>query len=123
MIEHEENLIFDLLSQLLSLAWHDGIFAPEIRDVEDIYTLQIPSHRRGLHLKVKREWLDKPIFREPERTPEGYRTSDSIPLKAQTWNRNLKRTGEKSGEEDNLTQKVLRRGGINSINSMTLVYF
>ncbi|KAK6810583.1 hypothetical protein RU639_013666 [Aspergillus parasiticus] len=117
VIEHEENLIFDLLSQLLSLAWHDGIFAPEIRDIEDIYTLQIPSHRRGLHLKVKREWLDKPIFREPERTPEGYRTSDSIPLKAQTWNRNLKRTGEKSGEEDNLTQKVLRRGGINAINN------
>ena len=123
MIEHKENLIFDLLSQLLSLAWHDGIFAPEIRDIEDIYTHPILSYRRGMHLKVKRKWLDKPIFREPERISEGYRISDSISLKTQTWNRNLKRTGKKSGEEDNLTQKVLRRGGINAINSMALVYF
>lgn len=117
MIEHEDNLIFDLLSQLLSLAWHDGIFAPDIRDIEDIYTKQIPSHRRGMQLKIKREWLDVPIFREPERTDEGYRTSRSIPLKAATSGRYLKRTGEQSGQEKNLTQKVLRRGGINAINS------
>ncbi|KAE8386950.1 hypothetical protein BDV23DRAFT_196100 [Aspergillus alliaceus] len=117
VIEHEENLIFDLLSQLLALAWHDRIFAADHRDVEDIYTFPIPPHRRGMKLKVKSEYLDKPIFREPEHTSDGYRTSDSQPLKSQTWSRNLKRTGEKSGEEQNLTQKVLRRGGINAINN------
>ncbi|KAF7139772.1 hypothetical protein CNMCM5793_008215 [Aspergillus hiratsukae] len=117
VIEHEDNLIFDLLSQLLSLALHDGIFAPDIRGIGDIYTKQIPSHRRGMQLKIRREWLDVPIFREPERTDEGYRTSRSIPLKAATSGRYLKRTGEQSGQEKNLTQKVLRRGGINAINS------
>jgi hypothetical protein len=109
--------MFDLLSQLLALALHDGIFAPDIRSVEDIYTKKIPSHRRGMQLKIKREWLDKPIFREPERTDEGYRTSDKIPMKAATSGRYLKRTGEQTGQKRNLTQKCLRRGGINAINS------
>jgi hypothetical protein len=118
VIEHEDNLIFDLLSQLLALAWHDGIFAPEIREIEDICTHPIPPHRRGMELKIDREWLDVPIFREPERTADGYWTSRSKPLKSANWNRNLKRTGERAGEEENLTQKVLRRGGINAINSM-----
>ncbi|KAF7139728.1 hypothetical protein CNMCM5793_007618 [Aspergillus hiratsukae] len=98
-------------------SWHDGILPPDIRDIEDIYTKQIPSHRRGMQLKIKRKWLDVPIFREPERTDEGYRTSRSIPLKAATSGRYLKRTGEQSGQEKNLTQKVLRRGGINAINN------
>jgi hypothetical protein len=117
VIEHEDNLIFDLLSQLLALALHDGIFAANIQDVKDIYTKRIPSHRRGLQLKIKSEWLDVPIFREPERTEEGYRTSSKIPLKAATSGRYLKRTGEQAGQERNLTQKYLRRGGINAINS------
>lgn len=109
--------MFDLLSQLLALALHDGIFAPDIQDVEDIYTKKIPPHRRGMQLKIKREWLDVPIFREPERTDEGYRTSSKIPMKAATEARYLKRNGEQSGQERNLTQKFLRRGGINAINS------
>ncbi|KAF7592473.1 hypothetical protein BBP40_000208 [Aspergillus hancockii] len=117
VIEHEDNPIFDLLAQLLALAWHDEIFAPNFRDIEDIYTHPIPSHRLGMHLKIKRECLDIPIFREPELTPEGYQTSKSIPLKAATWSRYLKRIGEQSGEEKSLSHKVLRRGGINAINS------
>ncbi|KAF4210378.1 hypothetical protein CNMCM5878_004493 [Aspergillus fumigatiaffinis] len=116
VIEHEDNLVFDFLSQLLALALHDGIFAAKIRDVEDIYTKKIPPHRRGMQLKIKRKWLDVPIFREPERTEEGYRTSEEIPLKAATEGRYLKRTGEYAGQEKNLTQKFLRRGGINAIN-------
>jgi hypothetical protein len=117
VIEHEDNLIFDLLSQLLALALHDGIFAADIQDVKDIYTKWIPSHRRGLQLKIKSKWLDVPIFHEPERTEEGYQTSSKIPLKAATSGRYLKQTGEQAGQERNLTQKYLRRGGINAINS------
>ncbi|GLA33112.1 hypothetical protein AnigIFM63326_002391 [Aspergillus niger] len=117
VIEHEDNLIFDLLSQLLALALHDGIFAADIRGVEDIYTKKIPSHRKGMQLKIKREWLDVPIFREPERTDEGHRTSSQIPMKADTSGRYLKRTGEQAGQEGNLTQKWFRRGGINAINN------
>jgi hypothetical protein len=76
--------MFDLLSQLLALALHDEIFVPDIRDIERIYTKKIPPHRRGMKLKIKREWLDIPIFCEPERTDEGYWTSSEIPMKAAT---------------------------------------
>jgi hypothetical protein len=109
--------VFDFLSQLLALALHDSIFAANIQDVKDIYTKKIPPHRRGMQLKIKRKWLDVPIFREPERTEEGYRTSEEIPLKAATEGRYLKHTGEYAGQEKNLTQKFLQHGGINAINS------
>lgn len=118
MIEHEENLIFDLLSQLMALAFHDKIFVAMIKDIANIYTVPIPPHRKGIQLKVRREKLDIPVFREPRNTSQGYRTSDSEPLKSTTWSRNIKRIGVQAGQEQNLTQKVLRRGGINAINSM-----
>ncbi|ODM20278.1 hypothetical protein SI65_03331 [Aspergillus cristatus] len=38
VVEHEDNPIFDLLSQLLSLAIDDGIFVATIKDKVDIYT-------------------------------------------------------------------------------------
>ncbi|KAE8139909.1 hypothetical protein BDV38DRAFT_269677 [Aspergillus pseudotamarii] len=117
VIEHEDNLIFDLLSQLLALALHDDIFAATIKDVSHIYTAPIPDHRKGIQLKIKRETLDIPVFREPEHTPEGYRTSDLRPLKSRTWSRIIKRIGVRSGQRHNLTQKVLRRGGRNAINN------
>ncbi|KAL4891317.1 hypothetical protein BDV59DRAFT_66820 [Aspergillus ambiguus] len=117
VIEHEDNPIFDLLSQLLSLAIHDDIFVATIKDESHIYTAPIPSHRKGIQLKIKREKLDIPIFREPEDTPEGYRTSDEQPLKSRTWSRYIKRIGVLNGQKHNLTQKVFRRGGINAINN------
>lgn len=72
MIKYEDNLLFNLLSQLLALAWDDNIFMANFKNIKDIYTYPIPLHRRGMHLKIKREGLDVLIFREPERTDEGY---------------------------------------------------
>ncbi|KAL2801601.1 hypothetical protein BJX63DRAFT_438656 [Aspergillus granulosus] len=117
VIEHEDNLLFDLLSQLLALGLDDDIFVATIRDVADIYTVPIPSHRRGIRLKIKRKKLDLPVFREPERTDNGYRTSKLTALKARTWGRYMKRIGKKTGQEENLTQKEVRRGAINAINN------
>ncbi|KAL2859811.1 uncharacterized protein BJX67DRAFT_386620 [Aspergillus lucknowensis] len=117
VIEHEDNLLFDLLSQLLALGIDDDIFVATIRDVADIYTVPLPRHRRGIRLKIKRDKLDLPIFREPERTDEGYRTSILVALKARTWARYIKRIGKKTGQEENLTQKEVRRGAINAINN------
>lgn len=110
--------MFDLLSQLLALGIDDDIFGPTIKDAADIYTVPIPDNRTALQLKIKREKLDLPIFREPEQTDEGYRTSGRVPLKARTWARYLKRIGKKAGQKENLTQKEVRRGAINAINSM-----
>jgi hypothetical protein len=104
------------------MAMHDDIFDTDIfdadnKDIERIYQADIPYYKRGMQLKIKRDKLDMPIFREPERSAKGYRTSDDTPLKSSTWSRNVKRLGVKAGLEENLTQKVLRRGTINAINS------
>ncbi|PTU22249.1 hypothetical protein P175DRAFT_0490728 [Aspergillus ochraceoroseus IBT 24754] len=72
VIEHEENLIFDLLGQLMALAINDDIFVATMKDMADIYTVPIPAHRRGIQMKIKKDKLDILIFREPEHTAEGY---------------------------------------------------
>lgn len=120
MIEQEYNPLFDLLGQLLTAAMHDNVFEAEIEDVEQIYTATFPGHKRCMQLKIKGDKLDLPIFREPIRSEEGYRTSKEQPLKARRWRRYLRRLGFKGGLEEDLGQKHLRRGAINSNNSMSL---
>jgi hypothetical protein len=97
MIEYKDNLVFNFLSQLLALALYDGIFVAKIQDVEDIYTKKILPHWRGIQLKIKRKWLDVPIFCKLEQTEEGYWILEEIPLKAATEGWYLKCTGEYTG--------------------------
>ena len=105
------------------MAMHDDIFDTDIfntdnKDIKRIYQADIPYYKKGMQLKIKRNKLDMPIFREPERSAKGYRISDYKSFKIRTWNRNVKRLKIKASLEENLTQKVLRRGTINAINSM-----
>jgi hypothetical protein len=123
VIEHEYNPLFDLLGQLLAMAIHDNVFVADVSDIEKIYRAKIPDHKRGMQLKIRRDKLDLPIFREPERSANGYRTSEDKPLKASTYSRNIKRLGVIGGLEENLTQKCLRRGTINAINSKAFAAF
>lgn len=71
-----------------------------------------------MQLKIKKAKLDLSIFRQPERSVNGYRTSITIPLKASTWGRYLLKLGQAAGLKQNLTQYAFRRGLINAINSM-----
>ncbi|EEH48737.2 uncharacterized protein PADG_04816 [Paracoccidioides brasiliensis Pb18] len=63
------------------MAIDDEIFAPEFEKLEDIYWYPISSYLGGMSLKIKAEMLDVPVFRQPERTGDGYRTSEETPLK------------------------------------------
>lgn len=51
MIEQEDNLIYDLLSQLLSLVINDDIFVLVIKDKVDFYTAD-SIHWRGIQMKI-----------------------------------------------------------------------
>ncbi|OJD20620.1 hypothetical protein ACJ73_08044 [Blastomyces percursus] len=115
-IGHHPEPLFDLLGQLLSMALSDHIFAANFRNLDDIYWHNIPAHKDGMELKVKREKLDIPIFREPERTDTGYRTFDIMPLKATTWARILRWIGKLIGLPVSLTQYYFRRTVINILN-------
>lgn len=63
------------------MAYHSEIFVVNFRDAEDVYWQEIPPHRRGMEIKIKRDKLDIPVFTEPD---------GITPLKARTWGRYIK---------------------------------
>jgi hypothetical protein len=69
------------------MAMHDNIFDTDIfdadnKDIERIYQAEIPYYKKDMQLKIKRDMLDLPIFRELKRSAKGYRTSNDKPLKS-----------------------------------------
>ncbi len=90
------------------MAMYDDIFDTDIfnvdnKDIKRIYQADIPYYKRGIQLKIKRDKLDLSIFREPERSANGYRILDDKPLKIRTWSRNIKRLKIKARLKKNLT--------------------
>ena len=122
IVEREENPLLCLLDHLLSLALYDDVFASKsLSNISNIFRAKIPSGRKSLQLKIKRSALDVPVFREPGRAADGYRTSPTRPLRSKTWLRYLKRLGLKSGLEKAFTEYCARRGLINAINSKSVL--
>ncbi len=116
--EENDHSLFCLLDHLLSLALIDKAFEAEsAHDIKNIFWVKMPPSKQSLTLKWKREVLDLPVLREPMRGSEGSGTSPTKPLRANTFARNLKRTGRKAGLQGNLGQKYLRRGLLNVVNS------
>jgi hypothetical protein len=102
------------------LAKRDQIFAAEClnKNISNVYQAKIPKHKRSMTLKIKRDKLDVPIFRQPERSENGYRISPDKPLKPGTWNRYLNRVGEKARFKQNFSHYCIRRAVLNAVNSM-----
>ncbi|KAL8855462.1 MAG: hypothetical protein Q9178_007895 [Gyalolechia marmorata] len=118
IVEREENPILCLLDHLLSMALYDDVFAAEsLRNVSNIFRAKVPSGKKCLQLKTKRRVPDTPVFREPERAEDGYRTSPTEPLRSGTWLRYLRRLGRNSGLEQSFTQYCARRGLVNAVNN------
>ncbi|EDN05446.1 predicted protein [Histoplasma mississippiense (nom. inval.)] len=117
IISHNPEPLLDLLGHFLSMAIDDEIFAPEFEKLEDIYWYPIPSYLGGMSLKIKAEMLDVPVFRQPERTGDGYRTSEKTPLKGSTWSGYLRHLRLVAGLKYSLIQYVWRRSLINAINN------
>ena len=100
------------------MALYDNVFVAEsVRNISHIFGAKVPSGKRSLQLKMKRKVLDIPVFREPGRTADGYRTSPTQPLRSGTWLRYLRRLGRNSGLEQSFTQYCARRGLVNAVNS------
>jgi hypothetical protein len=104
---------------------HDNIFNIDIfnadnKNIEYIYRAEIPYHKKGMQLKIKKNILNLPIFRKPKRSAKGYRTLNNKSFKVRTWSRYIKRLKIKIRLKENLTQKILRRDTINAINNTNL---
>ena len=104
------------------MALFDDVFAAEsLKNVSNIFRAKIPSGKKCLQLKMKRNVLDTPIFREPGRAADGFRTSPTNPLRSGTWLRYLRRLGRNSGLEQSFTQYCARRGLVNAVNSKSIL--
>jgi hypothetical protein len=44
VIQHDPHQLFDVLEYLLALAIHDDVFATGLRDIEQVYRIEIPPH-------------------------------------------------------------------------------
>ncbi|OJD10155.1 hypothetical protein AJ78_08716 [Emergomyces pasteurianus Ep9510] len=70
-----------------------------------------------MSLKIKARMLDVPVFHQPERTGNEYRTLEKTLLKGSTWSGYLKHLHLMTGLKYSLTQYVWRRSLINAINN------
>lgn len=122
IVEREDNPLLCLLDHLLSLALYDDVFAAEsLWNVSNIFRAKIPLAKKCLQLKMKRSALDIPVFREPGRAVNGFRTSSTKALRSSTWLRYLTQLGRNSGLEKSFTQYCARRGLVNAINSKSIL--
>ncbi len=107
VIEREENPLLCLVDHLLFMALCDNVFtAKSTRNIKNIFKAKIPSRKKCLILKMRGRALDIPVFCEPGRAADEYRTSSTKPLCSSTWLRYLRRLGLKSGLEHSFTQYV-----------------
>jgi len=64
--------------------FNTDIFNTDNKNIERIYRAEIPYYKRGMQLKIKRNKLNIPIFREPERSAKEYRTLNNKLFKVRT---------------------------------------
>ncbi|EEP82143.1 predicted protein [Uncinocarpus reesii 1704] len=117
VIAHHPEPIFDLLAHLVAMAFYDEALDAESTSLEDIYWHPIPSHCHGMAVKIKGDKLDIPVFREPEKTKDGYRTSKTEPLKGTTWHQFLKHAALILELAICFSHYVLRRTLLNTVNN------
>lgn len=80
VIQHDPNPLFDVLGYLFALAIHDDVFATGLRDIEEVYRIEIPLHMDDIKLEIKGAKLDLPIFHRPARPVNHSRNPMAIGL-------------------------------------------
>ena len=118
LYERNDNLSFDPVMKLESLAFLDNVWMSErIKTPEYIRNIFIPDHLNCVPLEIKREMRDIPIFRRAVKTKEGFVTSPTLALQyPQISAQNIK-LGMDAGFENEFYFYTLRRGAGEALNS------
>jgi hypothetical protein len=80
------------------MAFDDEAFESDLASPEQIYKLVIPARKSKLELRWKKKWLDRPILRDTEHTPDGVRLSDVKALPYQKRRKHLRGAGRGCGD-------------------------
>ncbi|KAM7209893.1 Protein of unknown function (DUF3435) domain containing protein [Rhypophila decipiens] len=95
---------------MVALAILDQAFKAEVSSVEDIYKIRVTLPRHSLEFDWKKDFLDIPVFRQPESSSSNVGTSPTQPIRYHTYLGYLQRLGILSGFMQILTCYMIRRG-------------
>jgi hypothetical protein len=89
----------------------DNAFELEPSCVEDLFKVRVETrYRYTTRLRWKRDWENRPIFRQAVPTPDGIQTSKDEPLRYHTFLYYLQRLGMMVGLMQILNPYNIRRG-------------
>lgn len=115
----DDILLYDPLIPVMALAFADAAFANKFEDPGAIYQLVVPASTDRLRLPWKDEWLNRPVFRDIEPSPQGIQVADKKALSYSRERRHLIRLGRSVGLEKSLEWYDLRRGSGKKLNGKT----
>lgn len=116
-----DNLIFDVILHILTLALLNDTFIANIKTPEDFYRLYVRFLRNSLEFDWKKEKLDISIFRQAVRINEGIRTSEIEPIRYHIYLYYLQRLGRMTGFIQILQPYCIRRGAGESAEGESIV--
>ena len=112
------RLIFCPILIIISLALDDRAFdAPSLTTAERVFRIKNRGPSKCTHLRWKKEWLKRPIFRGFD----GSFTSDKKALPYYKLRDDMERQTLDAGFEEPIGPKAFRRGAANAANGMFLV--
>jgi hypothetical protein len=103
-------MLFDATMLMIALGIHDNAFELEFKNVADIYKLRVSDHRTTMRIRWKKEWENKPVFRQAVSTEDGIQTSRVEPLRYHTLLYFLQRLGMDTGFMMIFNPYNMRRG-------------
>ncbi|KAM7213133.1 Protein of unknown function (DUF3435) domain containing protein, partial [Rhypophila decipiens] len=96
---------------MVALAILDQAFKAEVSSVEDIYKIRVMPPRHSLEFDWKEDFLNIPVFRQPESNSGNVETSRTQPIRYHTYLGYLQRLGILSaiGTQGQLQQVMSHR--------------
>jgi Protein of unknown function (DUF3435) len=113
-----DDLIFDLIILMITLAILNDVFESSIQSVEDVFRIRVLLPRRSLQLRFKESMYNVPIFRKGVQSISGFWTSLMKALSYRNFLYYLQRLGMATGMMQLLQPYQLRRGTGNEIDGM-----
>lgn len=118
--EEDNDSLFSLLNHIISLAVHDDAFkATSVKNIKNMFQVQILSGRKSLMLKWKCQVLNLSVFHELLCSADAVSMSSTASLSVSTWITYLKCLRQKADFKHAFTQYELWHDLLNVINSMS----
>ena len=95
----------------------DNAFELEFKSVEQVFQLRVNPHRTTMRLRWKKNWENKPVFRQAVSTSDGIRTSNE-PLRYDTFLYYIQRLGFMAGMMQIFNPYNIRRGAGEAVDAV-----